>query len=30
MTELRIRPGKSGHSVWGHLLAGELLSAEIV
>jgi hypothetical protein len=25
-----IRPGKSGHSVWGHLLANELLSAGIV
>ncbi|MGA8810184.1 MAG: hypothetical protein WB973_20125 [Thermoanaerobaculia bacterium] len=25
-----IRPGKSGHSVWGHLLASELLSAGIV
>jgi hypothetical protein len=25
-----IRPGKSGHSVWGHLLAKEILSAGIV
>jgi hypothetical protein len=25
-----IRPGKSGHSVWGHLLASELLSAGVV